>query len=148
MRDLLEQEIIDEIDGISTKKFNDDEYTIGVNGVAKLLDAHEKLGKLEVEECKIQLEKDKQEMAHEIELAKIEMQAQTNELEKAKLEITEKQNSTQKKIGYAQIGATLLVAAVGVAVKVWGTKKTMDYDENGVIPTNEASKFWIRDLFK
>ena len=108
---LLKEEIVSEVEALGNLELGTEQYKTTVDGVTKLVDRA-----LEIE--KIDIESEERERSREIE---------TN----LKIQQMEDDKKDRKVKNGIAIGSTLL----GVAVTVWGTLKTLKFEEEGTVTT-------------
>lgn len=108
---LLHEEIVDEFGNLSKIEVGTDEYRTAVDGVAKLLDRAIELEKLDIETKR---EAENQEFEQQI---KLEQMREDKKDRKVKNVLTG-----------VSIGAPL-------AVTIWGTLKSIKFEETGTITT-------------
>lgn len=108
---LLKEEIVSEVESLGKLELGTEQYKTTVDGVTKLVDRA-----LEIE--KIDIEAEERERSREIE---------TN----LKIQQMEDDKKDRKVKNGIAIGSTLL----GVAVTVWGTLKTLKFEEEGTVTT-------------
>ena len=122
---LLEEELTDELTQLGKLELGGDEYKVTVDGVSKLMDKLNDSKRIELEA----LEKE----AVRIQDAELKME-----------EIKE-----HKKGRIAQAVTTVLGIVIPVALTIWGTKTTLEYEDKGIIPERTAAgKAFNRKLFK
>ena len=122
LKTLLKTEIQDEISELGKISLGTDEYKATVEGVSKLLDKAIELEKIEVE-CA--------EKANDRDI-NAEIQVKRLKLERR-----------DKIVGHVLTGVSLLS---GVVLTVWGTYKTLKFEETGTV-TTFAGKSLINKLF-
>lgn len=108
---LLKEEIVSEVEALGGLELGTEQYKTTVDGVTKLVDRA-----LEIE--KIDIEAEERERSREIE---------TN----LKIQQMEDDKKDRKVKNGIAIGSTLL----GVVVTVWGTLKTLKFEEEGTVTT-------------
>ena len=108
---LLKEEIVSEVEALGNLELGTEQYKTTVDGVTKLVDRA-----LEIE--KIDIEAEERERSREIE---------TN----LKIQQMEDDKKDRKVKNGIAIGSTLL----GVVVTVWGTLKTLKFEEEGTVTT-------------
>lgn len=108
---LLKEEIVSEVESLGKLELGTEQYKTTVDGVTKLVDRA-----LEIE--KIDIEAEERERSREIE---------TN----LKIQQMEDDKKDRKVKNGIAIGSTLL----GVGVTIWGTLKTLKFEEEGTVTT-------------
>lgn len=129
IKELLIEEVESEISKLSDLEMGSDEYKTSVNGIKTLADVAIDLEKIEVDS-------QEKEKNRELEMQKVEKELfdkkQTRELEeKLKLE----QTKENKKDRLFTNGVTILGIALPVVVTIWGTLKTLKFEETGTVTT-------------
>ena len=120
---LLQDEIKDELQGLSTLELGSDQYKVTTDGITKLMDRA------------------------------IEMNKLNNELDERQTNRNEDLN-----LKYRQVDAeirdrkiknviTVVISGVGTIVTIWGTLKTLKFEEVGTV-TTMAGRNFINNLFK
>ena len=122
LKTLLKTEIQDEISELGKISLGTDEYKATVEGVSKLLDKAIELEKIEVE-C----------------AEKANDRAINAEIQVERLKLERR----DKIVGHVLTGVSLLS---GVVLTVWGTYKTLKFEETGTV-TTFAGKSFINKLF-
>ena len=122
LKTLLKTEIQDEISELGKISLGTDEYKATVEGVSKLLDKAIELEKIEVE-C----------------AEKANDRAINAEIQVKRLKLERR----DKIVGHVLTGVSLLS---GVVLTVWGTYKTLKFEETGTV-TTFAGKSFINKLF-
>ena len=134
---LLTDEISGELNKLGNLEFGTDTYKVAVEGITKLMDKKIEIDKLErdskarnqeheLESKKLEHELESKKLEHELESKKLE-----HELESKKLEqITNEKNDQLFKN---------IIAVAGIVVPslitIWGTFKTLKFEETGTVTT-------------
>lgn len=118
IEELLKNEICEDLENLRDIEFGSDEYKVGIDAVTKLIDREAELRRIEVER-----------------LEKIESR-KADEAYKAK---QIKENRVEKVIGYVISVAGILIP---VAVKIWGTKVSLKFEEEGTVTTTAGRNFF------
>lgn len=114
IKDKLDTEIKSILDALHDVDFGTNEYKAGVEDVSKLIDKRNEIDKIELEMAKQQLNK-------EIEQRKNEKEQELNDYNK-------KQDIIKHAISIGSI-------VIPVFVTVWGTYKTLKFEETGSVTT-------------
>lgn len=122
VKTLLEKEIESQLTTLDDLNFGTDEYEKAVNGLAKLLDKY-----------------------NEMEHAEMEYQDKYESRE-AENDLKLKQMDEDRKDRIVKNCLTAVSAVSGIGLAVWGTLKTLKFEETGTI-TTMAGRTWINKLF-
>ena len=120
---LLHDEIVDELGGLNTLELGSDKYKVTTEGIVKLMDRAIEMDKLSKE-----------------------------------LDDRQKNRNEDLELKYRQIDAeirdrkiknviTVVISGVGTIVTIWGTLKTLKFEEVGTV-TTMAGRNFINNLFK
>lgn len=120
---LLQDEIVEEIGELNKIEVGSDKYKIATDGIAKLMDKAIEMDKINRDEDERQLNRNT-----DIELKTRQIEAEIRD-RKVKNVIT------------------VAVSAVGTVVTIWGTLKTLKFEEVGTI-TTMAGRNFINKIFK
>lgn len=120
---LLQDEIVEEIGELNKIEVGSDSYRIATEGIAKLMDKA------------IEMDKISQEME--------ERRSNRNE----DLELKTRQIEAEIRDRKVKNVITVAVSAVGTVVTIWGTLKTLKFEEVGTI-TTMAGRNFINKIFK
>lgn len=120
VKNLLREEITDEIGHLSKMEVGSEEYEKTVNGLTKLVDRLNEMEKVEMEKTNSNVENE----------CKIEEQ----DLKRQQLE-------DDKKDRLIRNGLTGVSVIGGLAVTVWGTLKTFKFEETGTITSQAGRQF-------
>lgn len=120
VKNLLREEITDEIGHLSKMQVGSEEYEKTVNGLTKLVDRLNEMEKVEMEKTNSNVENE----------CKIEEQ----DLKRQQLE-------DDKKDRLIRNGLTGVSVIGGLAVTVWGTLKTFKFEETGTITSQAGRQF-------
>lgn len=113
-KEALDGEISTELEVLESMETNSEDYKIMVEGLTKLIDRSMELEKIEISK------------AQEAEKIK-------NEAEKIKFEAEQaKTNKIFQLIGYGISAAGIVIP---VAVTIWGTKVTLNFEKEGTVTT-------------
>lgn len=136
----LVQEITDELDDLQEIEIGTQEYKTTVEGITKLADKVIEMEKLEA---------DALQKARSYELDKNKFNREMEERIKAR-EIEESTKKEQakdnRKFKWLEIGIAVVGIAVPTIVKIWGTNKTLKFEETGTV-TTMAGRSHINSLF-
>lgn len=136
IRESLKDEIQTEIEKLSDVDFGSNEYKAGVDGVAKLMDKAIELEKIEAED-------DKNRRSREFEHEKFEF-------EKKKFMTDDgfkREQANSEKIGRL-ITNSISIAGIIIpsVITIWGTVKTLKFEETGTV-TTMAGRGFVSRLF-
>ena len=120
---LLQDEIKDELQGLSTLELGSDKYKVTTDGIVILMDKA-------IEMDKINRDQD-------------ERQANRNE----DLELKYSQIEAEIRDRKVKNVITVVISGVGTVVTIWGTLKTLKFEEVGTV-TTMAGRNFINNLFK
>lgn len=113
-KEALDGEISTELEVLESMETNSEDYKIMVEGLTKLIDRSMELEKIEISK------------AQEAEKIK-------NEAEKMKFEA--KQAKTNKIFQWIGYGISAAGIVIPVAVTIWGTKVTLNFEKEGTVTT-------------
>ena len=119
---LLHDEIVDELGGLNTLELGSDKYKVTTEGIVKLMDR-----------------------AIEDKLNKELDERQTNRNED--LELKYRQIDAEIRDRKIKNVITVVISGVGTIVTIWGTLKTLKFEEVGTV-TTIAGRNFINNIFK
>lgn len=131
IKSLLEDEIKDQIEGISKMEMGSDEYKSSTDGVTKLVDKYVELKKFDAE-----VEKEQQELRFKEESRDLENQLKQEQLKADKRDRVIKNTLT----------ATSIVSGIGVTV--WGALKSWEFEKEGTVSSTVGRMFMQLLKFK
>lgn len=114
IKDKLKNEISSELDSLSNMELGTEQYKNAVESVSKLIDKQNEIDKIELERAKQQLSD----------------YVETNKINKQK-ELDEYNKKDQLIKNIISIGSII----IPVLVTVWGTYKTLKFEETGTVTT-------------
>ena len=117
LTDGLAEEIVDELDDLKGLEMGTKEYEIAVNGITKLMDRAIEIDKME-------LDREHKEKSRELE----------NKLKLKELEIDQRDKTIRNCLTGFSVGG-------GILLTVWGTFKTLKFEETGTVTTSAGRKF-------
>ena len=120
---LLYNEIVSELEELNKLDVGSDEYKVAAEGIAKLIDRS-------IEMDKIKNERDERQTNRE------------NDIELKTRQVNEE--IKDRKIKNV---ITIVVSGVGTIVTIWGTLKTLKFEETGTV-TTMAGKNFINKIFR
>ena len=120
---LLHDEIVDELGGLNTLELGSDKYKVTTEGIVKLMDRAIEMDKLSKE-----LDERQKNRNEDLELKYREIDAEIRD----------------RKIKNV---ITVVISGVGTIVTIWGTLKTLKFEEVGTV-TTMAGRNFINNLFK
>lgn len=155
MRDLLNKEIEDQFLELPYMEVGSANYEKTVTGLTKLIEKEvelykfdaERQDKLEQQKRQEELQRVKEELDRIEKQNQLDLQAKQLEMQQKQFELQAKQHKHTMWVNGLQILATVGIALIGVGVKVWGTKTTLEYEDKGVIPTTLAGREHTKQLF-
>lgn len=118
VKNLLVEEIEKEINSLEDIEFGSEEHKIAVDTVAKLLDKHNELEKMEIES------RDKA----------------ANRVMEQDLKVMQMKEDRKDRIVKNCLTATSVVS--GIALTIWGTFKTLKFEETGTVTTTAGRNFF------
>lgn len=120
---LLQDEIKDELQGLSTLELGSDQYKVTTDGIAKLMDRAIEMDKLneELHERRVNRNED--------------------------LELKYRQIDAEIRDRKIKNVITVAISGVGTIVTIWGTLKTLKFEEVGTV-TTIAGRNFINNIFK
>ena len=120
---LLHDEIVDELGGLNTLELGSDKYKVTTEGLVKLMDRAIEMDKLSTE-----LDERQKNRNEDLELKYRQIDAEIRD----------------RKIKNV---ITVVISGVGTIVTIWGTLKTLKFEEVGTV-TTMAGRNFINNLFK
>ena len=120
---LLHYEIVDELGGLNTLELGSDKYKVTTEGIVKLMDRAIEMDKLSKE-----LDERQKNRNEDLELKYRQIDAEIRD----------------RKIKNV---ITVVISGVGTIVTIWGTLKTLKFEEVGTV-TTMAGRNFINNLFK
>lgn len=149
---LLEEQVSTLIGELKSYDVGSDEYKARLDAITKLTDRIRDLKKIEVEEeaehSKLVIDENLRQEQFEKELAfKKEQLAEQIEARKNEEVLKQKQAKIDRNLRWIQNGITIGLGVLSIGVSVWGTNKTLKFEETGTVTTN-AGRNWINSLFK
>ena len=129
IKETLEREIQEEIESLGEFDLGSAERKAMVDSITKLTDRLIEIGKIEAESR----HKDANRLLEEVKIEKEER-------------IKLKQAKDNNILKWVEIGVTIVGIAVPTAVKIWGTNKTLRFEETGTV-TTMSGRAHINSLF-
>ena len=120
---LFHDEIVDELGGLNTLELGSDKYKVTTEGIVKLMDRAIEMDKLSKE-----LDERQKNRNEDLELKYRQIDAEIRD----------------RKIKNV---ITVVISGVGTIVTIWGTLKTLKFEEVGTV-TTMAGRNFINNLFK
>lgn len=120
---LLHDEIVDELGGLNTLELGSDKYKVTTEGIVKLMGRAIEMDKLSKE-----LDEQQKNRNEDLELKYRQIDAEIRD----------------RKIKNV---ITVVISGVGTIVTIWGTLKTLKFEEVGTV-TTMAGRNFINNLFK
>lgn len=118
LEDLLVEEICEDLGALREVDFGSDAYKTGVDSVTKLIDREVELRKLEIER-----------------LEKIESRKTEDDFKMKQI----KENRVDKIVGYVINVAGIVIPVI---VTIWGTKVSLEFEEEGTVTTTAGRNFF------
>lgn len=127
-KEALDGEISTELEVLESMETNSEDYKIMIEGLTRLIDRSMELEKIEISK------------AQEAEKIKFEGEKIKNEGEKIKLETKKikfeaEQAKTNKIFQWIGYGISAAGIVIPVAVTIWGTKVTLNFEKEGTVTT-------------
>ena len=120
---LLQNEIKDELQGLSTLELGSDQYKVTTDGIAKLMDRA-----IEMDKLNSDLDERRENHNDDLNLKYRQVDAEIRD----------------RKIKNV---ITVVISGVGTIVTIWGTLKTLKFEEVGTV-TTIAGRNFINNIFK
>ena len=120
---LLQNEIKDELQGLSTLELGSDQYKVTTDGIAKLMDRA-----IEMDKLNSDLDERRENHNDDLNLKYRQVDAEIRD----------------RKIKNV---ITVVISGVGTIVTIWGTLKTLKFEEVGTV-TTIAGRNFIKNIFK
>ena len=120
---LLQNEIKDELQGLSTLELGSDQYKVTTDGIAKLMDRA-----IEMDKLNSDLDERRENHNDDLNLKYRQVDAEIRD----------------RKIKNV---ITVVISGVGTIVTIWGTLKTLKFEEVGTV-TTIAGRNFINHIFK
>lgn len=117
IKTILEEEIEDELNELSELELGSEKYDSAINGITKLMDR------------KIEMDKLESERKEKVETRDIEN------------DFRSKQMDDEKKDRWVRNGISVASILVPTVVTIWGTYKTLKFEETGTITTSMGRGF-------
>ena len=128
IKTLLDEEISNELNALGELEMGSEAYKTTVEGIAKLMDK-----KIEIE--KLDRDEEAKKKDYELESKKVDSdvayKAKSNEIEEKKLE----QITNEKKDQIFKNGIAIASIVVPSLITIWGTFKTLKFEETGTVTT-------------
>lgn len=134
---LLEQEISEDLEGLQNLELGSEEYKVATEKVTKLMDKAIELKRIEFEFQKEENRKFEESTREENRLLQ----------EQKENQLKQEQLNVDKKHRWIQHGLTIITFIGGILVTVWGTNKTLKFEETGTVTTS-AGRAHIGNLFR
>ena len=149
---LLEEQVEKLIEELESYDVGTDEYKNRLDAITKLTDRIRDLKKIEVEaeaeHSKLVIDENlrQEQFEKELEFKKEQLKEQI-EARKNEEVFKQKQVKIDRNLRWIQNGITIGLGMLSIGVSIWGTNKTLKFEETGTITTN-AGRNWINSLFK
>ena len=140
-KEALDKELLDEIDRLGGIDVGTDPYKTTVDGLTKLMDRAIEIEKLESER---EAKEKEREFESEFKLKQLEEQQKSRESDEAHKRA---QLVDERKGRFITNCITVGGLILNIGLTVWGTKKSLKFEETGTI-TTAAGRNFINKLFK
>ncbi len=128
IKTLLEEEISSELNDLGELEFGSESYKVAVEGITKLMDR-----KIEIE--KLERDAEAKDKSRELEEKKVDGElfekAKSREIEAKKLE----QIANEKNDQIFKNGIAIANIVIPSLITIWGTFKTLKFEETGTVTT-------------
>lgn len=124
-RELLNTEIESEFEAMSDVEMSSNEYKVGVEGLTKLIDRQ------------LEFEKLDEEFREKREVRKLEEKIKEKDLElrEKELKLKEEQLRQEQKDSKFRNGIAIAGIAIPSLITIWGTIKSLKFEETGTVTT-------------
>nr|DAP15113.1 MAG TPA: hypothetical protein [Bacteriophage sp.] len=120
-KEALDGEISTELEVLESMETNSEDYKIMVEGLTKLIDRSMELEKIEISKAQ--------------EAEKIKNEGEKIKLETKKIKFEAEQAKTNKIFQWIGYGISAAGIVIPVAVTIWGTKVTLNFEKEGTVTT-------------
>ena len=120
-KEALDGEISTELEVLDSMETNSEDYKIMVEGLTKLIDKSMELEKIEISKAQ--------------EAEKIKNEGEKIKLETEKIKFEAEQAKTNKIFQWIGYGISAAGIVIPVAVTIWGTKVTLNFEKEGTVTT-------------
>lgn len=120
-KEALDGEISTELEVLDSMETNSEDYKIMVEGLTKLIDRSMELEKIEISKAQ--------------EAEKIKNEGEKIKLETEKIKFEAEQAKTNKIFQWIGYGISAAGIVIPVAVTIWGTKVTLNFEKEGTVTT-------------
>lgn len=120
-KEALDGEISTELEVLDSMETNSEDYKIMVEGLTRLIDRSMELEKIEISKAQ--------------EAEKIKNEGEKIKLETKKIKFEAEQAKTNKIFQWIGYGISAAGIVIPVAVTIWGTKVTLNFEKEGTVTT-------------
>lgn len=120
-KEALDGEISTELEVLDSMETNSEDYKIMVEGLTKLIDRSMELEKIEISKAQ--------------EAEKIKNESEKIKFEGEKIKFEAEQAKTNKIFQWIGYGISAAGIVIPVAVTIWGTKVTLNFEKEGTVTT-------------
>lgn len=120
-KEALDGEISTELEVLESMETNSEDYKIMVEGLTKLIDRSMELEKIEISKAQ--------------EAEKIKNEAEKIKFEGEKMKFEAEQAKTNKIFQWIGYGISAAGIVIPVAVTIWGTRVTLNFEKEGTVTT-------------
>lgn len=120
-KEALDGEISTELEVLESMETNSEDYKIMVEGLTKLIDRSMELEKIEISKAQ--------------EAEKIKNESEKIKFEGEKIKFEAEQAKTNKIFQWIGYGISAAGIVIPVAVTIWGTKVTLNFEKEGTVTT-------------
>lgn len=120
-KEALDGEISTELEVLESMETNSEDYKIMVEGLTRLIDRSMELEKIEISKAQ--------------EAEKIKNEGEKIKLETKKIKFEAEQAKTNKIFQWIGYGISAAGIVIPVAVTIWGTKVTLNFEKEGTVTT-------------
>lgn len=120
-KEALDGEISTELEVLESMETNSEDYKIMVEGLTKLIDRSMELEKIEISKAQ--------------EAEKIKNEGEKIKLETKKIKFEAEEAKTNKIFQWIGYGISAAGIVIPVAVTIWGTKVTLNFEKEGTVTT-------------
>lgn len=125
--EVVQQELVARFDELKGLEIGTKEYETAVSGLSKLIDSATKIDNQEDDQA---------------------VKTEELNIKDKQLKLQEEQLKVDKKHKVAMIAVAAGTTILTIAMNIWGTKTSLEYEEKGVIPTTLPGRKFSDRLFK
>ena len=128
----LETEILEDLNGLGDMELGSEEYKVATEGLAKLMDRAIELKRVDADIIRENTKNDIERESLEIKKAELEIKEEQFKLD---LELKEKQLANDKKDQLIRNGIAIAGIVIPSVITIWGTLKSLKFEETGTVTT-------------